>query len=252
MSAPVIPAAAPDGVLRGGYDTGGFYDEVFEIGPDGDARPRAALRRGSSPRSRRWTAGTCAAPPSSRTARSCTGGVTFTVYSDDAPARRADPAVRPDPAHPPGRGVGGRRGRAAAADRGAEPLRARHLPRPGRSCTTASCPRRLVVLARHFRREVVGDRRARRPVPARRRQRPDPRRRRPLDGARGQRCAPRAASPTCSSNRQIMTRTFPDWFADARRAPRRLLRGPAARQPARAVAAARRRGRRRRARRSSS
>ena len=35
-------------------------------------------------------------------------GITFTVYSDDGPGRRADPAVRPDPAHRPGRRVGRR------------------------------------------------------------------------------------------------------------------------------------------------
>ena len=30
-----MPTSAPDGVLRDGYDTGGFYDEAFEHGSDG-------------------------------------------------------------------------------------------------------------------------------------------------------------------------------------------------------------------------
>ena len=36
-----MPESAPGGVLRDGYDTGGFYDEAFERGPDGVVVPRA-------------------------------------------------------------------------------------------------------------------------------------------------------------------------------------------------------------------
>ena len=41
MTRPAMPKSAPDGVLRDGYDTGGFYDEAFEHGSDGVAVPRA-------------------------------------------------------------------------------------------------------------------------------------------------------------------------------------------------------------------
>ena len=36
-----MPKSAPDGVLRDGYDTGGFYDEAFEHGSDGVPVARA-------------------------------------------------------------------------------------------------------------------------------------------------------------------------------------------------------------------
>ena len=35
MTGPVVPGAAQTGVLRSGYDTGGFYDEAFERDPAG-------------------------------------------------------------------------------------------------------------------------------------------------------------------------------------------------------------------------
>ena len=36
-----MPQSAPGGVLRDGYDTGGYYDEAFEHGSDGVVVPRA-------------------------------------------------------------------------------------------------------------------------------------------------------------------------------------------------------------------
>ena len=39
MTGPVLPKTAPGGVLRDGYDTGGFYDEAFEPGPAGAVPP---------------------------------------------------------------------------------------------------------------------------------------------------------------------------------------------------------------------
>ena len=41
MTRPATPESAIDGVLRDGYDTGGFYDETFEHGSNGVAVPRA-------------------------------------------------------------------------------------------------------------------------------------------------------------------------------------------------------------------
>jgi hypothetical protein len=39
VTGPVLPKPAPDGVLRDGYETGGFFDEAFEAGPAGAAAP---------------------------------------------------------------------------------------------------------------------------------------------------------------------------------------------------------------------
>src|SRR4029078_9503043 len=41
VTRPAMPQSAPGGVLRDGYDTGGFYDEAFERGADGLGVPRA-------------------------------------------------------------------------------------------------------------------------------------------------------------------------------------------------------------------
>ena len=77
-----MPQSAFDGVLRDGYDTGGFYDEAFEHGPNGVAVPRAhyaelvaqiasmdgrGLRRAAELANRSFLH----------------RGVTFTVYSDE-------------------------------------------------------------------------------------------------------------------------------------------------------------------------
>ncbi len=143
VNAPVIPVPAAHGVLRGGYDTGGFYDEAFELGPGRGGRPALALRRGHRAdrldgRPRRPARGRAREPlvPASRR------------HLHDLLGRcarlGADPAVRPDPPHRLGRRLGRRRGRSAPAHHGAEPLRARHLPRPGdpaRRCRAAA-PRR--------------------------------------------------------------------------------------------------------------
>ncbi len=147
VSAPVIPVPAPDGVLRGGYDTGGFYDEAFEHAPERRDRPARPLRRGDGAdrldgrprRAARGRAREPLVPAPRRDVHDLLGR---------RPGRRADPAVRPDPADRVGRRLGRRRGGPAAADRGAQPVRARHLPRPGdparrhRPASPRSCSRR--------------------------------------------------------------------------------------------------------------
>ena len=111
---------------------------------------------------------------------------------------RAHPPVRSDPAHRLRRRVGGRRGRPPPADRAPSTSSSTTSTTGRRSCTTASCRAGSSSSARHFRREVVGIDVPRRPVPARRRQRPDPRRRRALDGARGQPAHAERRLATCS------------------------------------------------------
>ena len=74
LTRPTVPQSTPNGVLRGGYDTGGFYDEVFEATLGGRGGAAARTTPSSSRKSRRWTAATCGAPPSSPTGRSCTAG----------------------------------------------------------------------------------------------------------------------------------------------------------------------------------
>src|SRR4051794_30558973 len=87
LTRPAMPPSARDGVLRDGYDTGGFYDEAFELGPDGVAAPRAhyaelvaqiasmdgrGLRRAAELANRSFLH----------------RGVTFTVYSDEKGTER--------------------------------------------------------------------------------------------------------------------------------------------------------------------
>ena len=210
MSAPVIPAAAPDGVLRGGYDTGGFYDEAFEIGPEGEARPRAhyaevvaqiASMDGRDVRR--------AAELANRSFLH--RGVTFTIYSDDAPAAERilpfDPIPRILPAEEWAIVEAGLRQRIEALNRFVH-----DIYHDQAILHDGIVPRRLVVLARHFRREVVGI-----DVPEDQYLhvvgsdliRGDDGRWMVLeDNAR----TPSGVSYVLS-NRQIMTRTFPDWFA---------------------------------------
>ena len=210
MSAPVIPAAAPDGVLRRGYDTGGFYDEAFEIGPEGDARPRAhyaevvaqiASMDGRDVRR--------AAELANRSFLH--RGVTFTIYSDDAPAAERilpfDPIPRILPAEEWAVVEAGLRQRIEALNRFVH-----DIYHDQAILHDGIVPRRLVVLARHFRREVVGI-----DVPEDQYLhvvgsdliRGDDGRWMVLeDNAR----TPSGVSYVLS-NRQIMTRTFPDWFA---------------------------------------
>ena len=65
-------------------------------------------------------------------------GITFTVYGRDQ-GRRADHALRPDPAPHRRRRVGPHRTRPDAARPRPEPLRPRRLPRPRSSSRTGSC-----------------------------------------------------------------------------------------------------------------
>ena len=181
-----MPESALDGVLRDGYDTGGFYDETFEHGPKASRRPRAHYAELVAQIASMDGRGRCAARPELANRSFLHRGVTFTVYSDEDQGTERilpfDPIPRIIPADEWAVVEAG----PAAAHPGAEPVRPRHLPRAGDPAGRRSCRAELVVLGRHFRREVVGI-----DVPddqyiARRRQRPGPRRRRPLDGARGQ------------------------------------------------------------------
>ena len=150
-----MSSAAPGSALRDGYDAGGFYDEAFERDGAGAVVPRAhyaeliaqigamdgrELRRAAELANRSFLH----------------RGVTFTVYSDgeQGAAERIlpfDPIPRILPADEWAVVEAGLRQRIRALNRfvhdvyhGQEILRDRVVPR------------RLVVLARHFRREVVG------------------------------------------------------------------------------------------------
>ena len=237
VNAPVIPVPAPHGVLRDGYDTGGFYDEAFELGPGGEVVPRshyaevvAQIASMDGKEVRR------AAELANRSFLH--RGVTFTIYSDDAPAAERilpfDPIPRIVSAADWAVVEAGLRQRITALNRFVHDIyHGQEILHDG------VVPRRLVVLGAPLPPRGRRHRRARRPVPARRRQRPDPRRRRPLDGARGQ--------PAHAERRLLRALEPADHDAHvprlvrrARRALGRLLRGAPARQPRRALAASRR------------
>jgi uncharacterized circularly permuted ATP-grasp superfamily protein len=210
VSAPVVPVPAPDGVLRDGYDTGGFYDEAFEQAASGETVPRAhyaevmaqiASMDGRDVRR--------AAELANRSFLH--RGVTFTIYSDDAPAAERilpfDPIPRIVSAADWAVVEAGLRQRIEALNRFVH-----DIYHDQAILHDGIVPRRLVVLATHFRREVVGI-----DVPEDQYLhvvgsdliRGDDGRWMVLeDNAR----VPSGVSYVLS-NRQIMTRTFPDWFA---------------------------------------
>ncbi len=246
MTGPVVPGAARTGVLRNGYDPGGFYDEAFERDPAGGVTPRPhydeviaqiAAMEGSDLRR--------AAELANRSFLH--RGVTFTVYSEgEQGAERIlpfDPIPRILPAEEWAIVESGLRQRIRALNMFVHDVyHAQEILRDG---DRAAPPRRpgTPLPARGGR-----DRRPRRPVRPHRGQRSDPRRRRPLARARGQ--------PAHAERGLVRAREPPDHDAHAARLVRRarrpvgrLVRGPAARQPRRALAAARdpRLGRRARA-----
>ena len=205
-------ASPTDGVLRSGYDTAGFYDEAFERDASGAVVPRphyseliaqisamagSELRRAAELANRSFLH----------------RGVTFTVYSDgqnDAAERILpfDPIPRILPAGEWAIVEAGLRQRIKALNSFVHDVyHGQEILRDG------IVPRRLVVLARHFRREVVGI-----DVPHDQYVhvvgsdliRGDDGRWLVLeDNLR----TPSGVSYVLA-NRQIMTRTLPDWFAD--------------------------------------
>jgi uncharacterized circularly permuted ATP-grasp superfamily protein len=211
VSAPVLPAPAPDGVLRDGYDTGGFFDEAFETSASGDAVPRphyadvvAQIASMDGREVRR------AAELANRSFLH--RGVTFTIYSDDGPAAERilpfDPIPRIISASDWAVVEAGLRQRIEALNRFVHDVyHEQEILEDG------IVPRRLLVLASHFRREVVGidvpDKQYLHVVGTDLIRGDDGRWLVLEDNAR----VPSGVSYVLS-NRQIMTRTFPDWFAD--------------------------------------
>ena len=152
MNAPVIPVPAPHGVLRDGYDTGGFYDEAFEHGSGGEVVPRShyaeVVAQISSMDGRDVRR---AAELANRSFLH--RGVTFTIYSDDAPASERilpfDPIPRIVSAADWAVVEAGLRQRITALNRFVHDIyHGQEILHDG------VVPRRLVVLARHFRREI--------------------------------------------------------------------------------------------------
>jgi uncharacterized circularly permuted ATP-grasp superfamily protein len=206
-----MPKSAPDGVLRDGYDIGGFYDEAFEDGSDGVAVPRAhyaeliaQIASMDGPDLRR------AAELANRSFLH--RGVTFTVYSEgEQGAERIlpfDPIPRILPADEWAVVEAGLRQRIKALNRFLHDVyHGQDILRDG------IVPRRLVVLARHFRREVVG-------IDV-----PDDQYVHVAgsdlirgDDGRWMVLEDNLRTPSGVSyvlaNRQIMTRTLPDWFSE--------------------------------------
>jgi uncharacterized circularly permuted ATP-grasp superfamily protein len=210
VNAPVIPVPAPHGVLRDGYDTGGFYDEAFEHGSGGEVVPRShyaeVVAQISSMDGRDVRR---AAELANRSFLH--RGVTFTIYSDDAPASERilpfDPIPRIVSAADWSVVEAGLRQRITALNRFVHDIyHGQEILHDG------VVPRRLVVLARHFRREVVG-------IDV-----PDDQYLHVVgsdlirgDDGRWMVLEDNLRTPSgvsyVLSNRQIMTRTFPDWFA---------------------------------------
>jgi len=211
VNAPVIPVPAPHGVLRGGYDTGGFYDEAFELGPGGEVVPRshyaevvAQIASMDGKEVRR------AAELANRSFLH--RGVTFTVYSDDPSGTDRilpfDPIPRLIPAAEWELIEAGLIQRIQALNRFIH-----DVYHDQEILAEGIVPRRLVVLAPNFRRELVGV-----DVPedvyvhvaGSDLIRGDDGRWMVLeDNLR----VPSGVSYVLN-NRQIMTRTFPDWFAE--------------------------------------
>ena len=206
-----MPKSAPGGVFRDGYDTGGFYDEAFEHGSAGVVEPRAhyaeliaQIASMDGPDLRRAT---------ELANRSFLHrGVTFTVYSEgEQGAERIlpfDPIPRIIPADEWAVVEAGLRQRIRALNRFLHDVyHGQEILRDG------IVPRRLVVLARHFRREVVG-------IDV-----PDDQYIHVAgcdlirgDDGRWMVLEDNLRTPSGVSyvlaNRQIMTRTLPDWFSE--------------------------------------
>ncbi|HUP32365.1 MAG TPA: circularly permuted type 2 ATP-grasp protein [Gaiellaceae bacterium] len=207
----MLPKPAPDGVLGDGYDVGRFYDEAFEPGPDGAAVPRphyaelmaqiaamegTTLRRAVELANRSFLH----------------RGVTFTVYADGEQGTERilpfDPIPRIVPAAEWEVIEGGLRQRIRALN-----LFVHDVYHRQEILHDGIVPRQLVVLGRHFRREVVG-------IDV-----PDDQYIHVAgsdlirgDDGRWLVLEDNLRTPSGVSyvlaNRQIMTRTFPDWFAE--------------------------------------
>ena len=238
MNAPVIPVPAPDGVLRGRLRHGRVLRRGVRDRAGGEVVPaphyaevvaQIASMDGKDVRR--------AAELANRSFLH--RGVTFTIYSDDAPAAERilpfDPIPRIVPADEWAVVEAGLRQRIKALNRFVHDIyHDQEILHDG------VVPRRLVVLARHFRREVVGidvpDDQYLHVVGS--------------DLIRGDdgRWMVLEDNPRTPSGVSYVLVEPPDHDAHvprlvrrARRALGRLLRGPAARQPRRALAAARRR-----------
>ena len=139
-------------MLRGGYDTGGFYDESSTVARTDRGAPDALRRAGVAVATMDGRELRRAAELANRSFLH--SGVTFTVYSDEDQGTERILPFDPSP-HRPGRRVGCHRGglrqRIRALNRfvhdvyhGQKILQGRHRAPPA------------VVLGNHFRREVVG------------------------------------------------------------------------------------------------
>ena len=208
---PAMPASSQTGVLRSGYDTGGFYDEAFTVDEHGAAVPRPhyedlveqiAAMDGSDLRR--------AAELANRSFLH--RGVTFTVYSEgEQGAERIlpfDPIPRILPADEWAVVESGLSQRIKALN-----LFVHDVYHDQEILREGIVPRRLVVLAKHFRREVVG-------IDV-----PDDQYVHIAgtdlirgDDGRWLVLEDNLRTPSGVSyvlaNRQIMTRTLPDWFAE--------------------------------------
>ena len=203
--------ADPASVLRDGYDTGGFYDEMFQVAAAEAPLPRPHYARLAA------QLAVMDARELRRAAELATRsflhrGVTFTVYNDDSQGAERilpfDPIPRIIPAEEWAVVEAGLKQRIGALNRFVHDVyHAQEILRDG------VVPRRLVVLARHYRREVVGI------------EVPDDLYVHVVGsdlvrGADGRWMVlednmrvPSGVSYVLA-NRVIMTRTFPDWLAD--------------------------------------
>ena len=152
--ASVMAGAAPEGILRDGYDTGGFYDEMFELDAGGMPVPRAHYAElVSQIAAMDGTAVRRAAELANRSFLN--RGVTFTIYSGDSPGAERilpfDPIPRVVSAEEWAVVEAGLRQRITALNQFVH-----DVYHDQQILHDGIVPRRLIVLARHFRREVVG------------------------------------------------------------------------------------------------
>ena len=209
--ASVMAGAAPEGILRDGYDTGGFYDEMFELDAGGMPVPRAHYAElVSQIAAMDGTAVRRAAELANRSFLN--RGVTFTIYSGDSPGAERilpfDPIPRVVSAEEWAVVEAGLRQRITALNQFVH-----DVYHDQQILHDGIVPRRLIVLARHFRREVVGidvpDNQYLHVVGSDLIRGDDGRWMVLEDNLR----TPSGVSYVLA-NREIMIRTFPDWFAE--------------------------------------
>jgi uncharacterized circularly permuted ATP-grasp superfamily protein len=148
------PAIVPHGALVAGYETGGFYDEMFAPAPGGGVAPRPHYRALCA-RLAELDAGELRRAGDLANRSFLHQGITFTVYSD---AERGTERIFPfDPIPrliPPDEWrtiESGLRQRIRALN-----LFIHDIYHEQQILHDRVVPRRLIVRARHFRREVVG------------------------------------------------------------------------------------------------